>query len=167
MPKPKKWAAYKGIIPAFENEDKKFVQKVDEFKKLELTDKNNKEIALLQDEWDNEKDKLEEQIKLLNIKIAATESLLAERFEQQGIQSTKFDFGNNYTPLFYIKDEPYTKIINKKECIQWLKDNGLDDMNSPVWQSLNALVKERMANGEELPKGIEVFLKTTVVKRKN
>jgi hypothetical protein len=157
----KKWDAFKGKIKPFVNEDKSFIERVANLKR-DLIDLSNTDLAVDIATLRAQKEELDSQIKGINLHLEACQTILAERFENAGIQSLNIkDHGT-----FFLRDEPYTSVQNKQAVMKWLQENDMMEIVAPIWSSLNAIVKERLEKGEKLPDGVEVFLKTTVGVRK-
>lgn len=108
-----------------------------------------------------EKEELESRIQAINIREEALEQLLLIWMEDTGTEKISLADGT-----LYRRREPYVRIADREALIRWVKANDHQDLLSVHYQTLNALVKERMLAGESDPDGIEIFLKTTVVLRK-
>lgn len=162
MAKPRVWEGFKGKLPKWEGDEPEWIEKV-RIEKEKLAGLSRSEIALIQKDLREEKDRLKAREKEVNILYEACQSTLVERLEAQGERSFTLTGGE----LFYLKDEPYTKVVDVNANNQWYVDNGMDEMRTVIWQTQNAIVKERLQNGLPIPEGTEVFLKTTVVMRKS
>lgn len=108
------------------------------------------------------KDALEEQIKVLNIQIAAREQALVSWLEGSGL--TQFKMADGTT--VFIKDSPYSSVEDKDKFIAWIRETGQEALLSVHYQTMNGLVTQRLANGEPEPPGIKVFIKSGINMRK-
>lgn len=161
MAKPKKWESFKGKLPVFVEPDADRRAQILNVKKS-FSDMPNAELMLQMRDLKYEKKELEECLKGKQLILDSIVELLAERFENSGTQSTKIATGE----LFYLSDEPYTKVLDPKQTNEWVIQEGMDELRQVPWQTMNGIVKERLEKGEKLPPGVEVFMKTTVVMRK-
>jgi|SRR5690349_13056798 len=159
----KKWESYRGKLPQYI--DEKFTEDRLEIifeKREQLVDKTNEELLTMFRDKKYEKDALEEKLKDINLELEVFQ-MLVPRFETSSVQSSRLNTGE----LFYLKDEPHVKVTNKEANNIWAIENGLDELRQIPWQTLNALTKERMENGDSTPAGVEIYLKTQVVMRKS
>jgi hypothetical protein len=158
----KKWKHYRGKLPQYI--DEKYVDRIDVIsaKREELANKTNEELQIMFRDKKYEKDQLEADLAIINLELEVFQ-MLVPRFEASSVQSSRLNTGE----LFYLKDEPHVKVVNKEENNNWAIQNGLDELRTIPWQTLNSLTKQRMENGESTPKGIEIYLKTQVVMRKS
>lgn len=161
MATPKTWAAFKGKFPKWRDSNLKFIEKVDE-QKVQYADLTNEVKMQLLKNLKETKKKLEADISEINIGIAAMSELLSDAFISIGTQSTTLSTGE----LFYLKDEPYIKVIDPQKNNEWFKENGMDEIRTVQWQTQNALVKEALKQNKPIPEGIEIYMKTTVEMRK-
>lgn len=160
--KPKAWAGFKGTLPQWEPEDKEWLDKVNEFGQTIAT-KSMIDLATEYRDLRKEKEDKEEEIKTLNIKLEAYNNQLLDRLENSDQENIKLKSGE----LFYIEDTPYTTVVDPDENIKWFEENAPEMVKENVnWSSQNALVKERLKNGQPLPSGAKVFMKSTVKMRK-
>jgi hypothetical protein len=159
--KPKKWAGLKGKFPKWQGDDKSFIEKVSNERK-HLATKKNVEIATIFRDLKERKNRLEEEEKKLNILIEACSSELADRFEAEETQSLKMQSGETFS----LEEVPYAVITNREEANIWFIEQGMDEMRSVPWTSLNAVVKERLEASQPLPAGVDVYFKSTVKMRK-
>lgn len=161
--KPRKWSAFKGVLPTYQNvEDPERIELIQAVKDSIAGDKSveiAKQYAFLK----VEKDRLEDELKAINLQLEARNAVLVERLENDGTQSFKLETGEN----FYLSDEPYAQVRDKVRLNDWFSENGMDELRTVNWQTLSAIVKERLERGDQLPEGCEVFLKTKVVMRRS
>ena len=163
MAKEKKWAAFKGKFQKYRDpkQDSTFFERVATVKK-EIEQVDNAELGRVAGHLKKRKEVLEKEVKQLNIEIEAVQMILTERFENLGLQSLKLANG----ALLYLNDEPYSSVKDREALVKWLKENDMEEMLTPQWQSLNAMVKERLLADLPIPNGVEIFMKTTVNMRK-
>lgn len=82
-----------------------------------------------------------------------------ENFDAQGISSLKIGAEN-----FYIQDEPHCSIKDKEASMSWAEAEA-PQLITLQWNSLNSLVKEQLIAGEATPPGVDVFMKSKIVRR--
>lgn len=158
--KKKKWEGLKGNLPKWQGDDIDYIQKVQGVKTV-LSEKSNKELTEILFTTKSQIEELKEQLSDANLTYDASQRLLAERFEADGTTSIKNELGT-----FYIQDEPYSQVVDKEAINIWIIQNGMDELRQPPWQTLNAIVKQRLENGEPVPPGVDVYMKTKVVMRR-
>jgi hypothetical protein len=160
--KPRKWAAFKGTLPIYQDaEDPERVELLNAIKDSIAGDS----IVNIAENFSNlkkEKTKLEDELKAINLQLEARNTVLVERLENEGMQSLKLSSGEN----FYLSDEPYAQMKDKVRFNDWLLENDMDELRTIHWQTLNGLVKERLEVGEQIPEGVDVFMRTKVVMRR-
>jgi hypothetical protein len=136
------------------NDDGKQRQKVnghkDHYKTLSTTD-----LATEYTKLRDEKDDIEEEIKVLNARITAISELMIEKFEGEEISAIRTQAGY----LVSSKYDPYASVKDKEAFITWVKENGYENLLTIQWQTMNSITKELLENGMAPPDGVEVFLK--------
>lgn len=112
--------------------------------------------VLRYNEAKEDKDRLEEQVSLTNLEIAAIEALILERMEAMGLDNFRSD---GYTYTDYV--EPTAKAVDKRALVAWVKKNDMEEMLSLHSQTLNALVKEQLGpgGGNKIPDGVELGMR--------
>lgn len=135
--------------------DTTFQSKVDE-SKLSYQSLSTAEMARAFGMFRKEKQQYEDGIKKLNVTLEALSQLLVEQMEADTVQKIQLDTGETC----YIQSDPYSNIENRDELIAWLKKHKLASMLTVQWQTMNAVNKERLVNGEAPLPGTKVFLKT-------
>jgi uncharacterized protein YaaN involved in tellurite resistance len=153
-----KYSHLKDNIVRF-SQDQSWQEEIDKLKP-ELTKKSNTELSKHYSDLKDLKEDLEAKIKKLNTEIEACSQILVDRLDEDGIQSFKTDTGT-----FFIKDEPYSTVSDKQAFFKWVKDQGLEDLFTVHYQTMSGMVKERLLNGEELPPGISVYMKSSINRR--
>ncbi len=153
-----KWQNLRGTIEKFQQEPG-WQQAIDlektrfaGFSKLQLCGELNDE--------DLAKKRLEDELHQVNTRREALNQLILDRLEADGDQNIKNAFGT-----FWISDEPYSKVADKQQYLRWIGEQGLEALLSVPYPTTNAQVKARLEAGQELPPGIEVFIKSTVRRR--
>lgn len=131
-----------------------------EFRIRELSDF---QIAQLYQAARNNKEALEAQVSLLNLEIEAYTRLLVTRFEDAGETSKRFDNGIQ----LIISDEPYPIVTSKDNLFAWLENNGMERLDLMQFSAskMSSLVKGSLAEGKELPGGVDIFMKTSLTRR--
>jgi hypothetical protein len=107
----------------------------------------------------DEADELNARVEKLDERVQATEQLIVEVYEAEGIHSLKM-FGGAAVRTDPI---PYASVADKQTYRQWCIQQGLEDQMVLPWPTTTSIVKERLLNGDPEPPGVTVFCKTTVV----
>ena len=131
--------------------------------KMKVRNMPNHLVATVYNALRQKKDKLVEDLSVLELEIEALTQLFVTRFEDEGIQSQRFEDGT----LLSITDAPYPIVKDKLALREWVDKQGLSDMLSLNYQTLASLVKERLSGqvNEPLPNGVDVYMKTTLTRR--
>lgn len=161
-----KWSNLKGDLPRLQVDDQNWQSKVN-FRKTSFNDAEGRTLGLgalgaAFNKVRAEKDELNDQLGDVNISLEALSQLLIDGLEATGLTSIRLEDGSTLT----IKDEPYSKVTDREKYVDWVRAQGLDTLLQVNFMSTNALVKERLENGEEAPDGVEVFMKTSITRRK-
>lgn len=123
--------------------------------------KTNVELSQVFAEAKDEKATLEARIRDMNTIIEAVNQVLVVRLEDDDITSFKTTDGST----FFIKDEPYSSVSDKQAFHKFIKEEGLDDLFTVHYQTMLAMVKERLEKNEEPPPGISVYMKSSIQRR--
>jgi hypothetical protein len=99
-----------------------------------------------------EKAILKEQESELNLKIAAMEQLLDERFKDEDVTNIRVAAG-----MVNVQREPHAKVEDKTKVRVWAIENGLEEMLAIPWQTLNSHTKELLQGGYEPPPGVSLW----------
>ncbi|HEY1645797.1 MAG TPA: hypothetical protein VGF75_05510 [Candidatus Saccharimonadales bacterium] len=108
-----------------------------------------------------EKKRLEALEKAQNLIIAATEQELIEMMESQDFTSVKIDGGMAIS----IKDDIYCTVKDRPAFLSWIGENDMEDLLSVNYQTMSAMAKGRLIEGEPLPTGIETYFKQGITLR--
>ena len=159
---PGKWSGLKTALPKAPIEEG-FQSSVN-LQKQEYIDKGltradqGREFCLLREK----KDTHEEEIRKINVKLEALSQLLIPALESDGMDMFRLETGESLS----IKDEPYASVENKPMFLNWIKSSGLEDLLTVHYQTMSAMVKERLQKGMQVPPGLKVFIKQSIVRRK-
>lgn len=120
------------------------------------------DIAALYAELRQEEKALETQVKELNLRIEAVTQLLVtsqdsgdEAWGQYGASPNSLRLPSGDT--IRVQSEPYGHVVDKEAFRQWCIANGYESQLQLWPTTMNAVTKERLLAGEELPTGVEVF----------
>jgi len=118
------------------------------------------------------KDELSEKMYQLNRHIAAFEQLIAESQEAQAAGWGEYGVKDNALRLptgetIRVQEEPYGQVKDKEAFRQWAIENGYERQLALPWQTINAIVKERLIAGNPEPDGCETFRNRKIVLVKN
>lgn len=110
-----------------------------------------------------QKEEVEQKSAELHLTLTAIEQLLWDRFEAEDIQSLKLEDGSSVS----VQVEPVGKVTNADVFREWAIANGYERSMSLPYQTMNALTKARLLDGDAPPDGVEVNVRTkTVFRRK-
>jgi hypothetical protein len=134
---------------------------------------DTKELAVLcrvYSELRNAKTEIDAVLSEFDLQIEAAAQIIAGRLESLDLTSIKLDSGEN----FILKDEPYVSVKDKALNRDWFAKNDLGELLTVNWQTLNAFVKEILEHPidvttgqpKTLPDGIDIYMKTSISRRK-
>jgi hypothetical protein len=168
-----KWTERTKDLPALEQEDRNWQHEINEAKTLmvrALTDANAgvaPSASMLAEMYKGkrlEKDALAEKEHQINTEIEALTQLIIDAYEEEGVDLLRLKSGGKVST----KVEPYAQVKDRAAYLTWvLKDPDLRQSLSLPWQTTNSLVKHKLEDEEEMPPGIGVFRKTSLVFHKS
>jgi hypothetical protein len=151
-----KWSNLKEKLVKFV-EEPKYQQRIDAMKPLYQPKGREgmfKELAALK----VKKEKVEEQLKDINLRVAAIDQLLVTDLEGANEAAVKTKLGT-----FSLKDSPYPKVVDQRKLLEWVHDNKLDEILTVSYQTMAAMCKDRLQKGEDVMDGVEVYMKTSIL----
>jgi hypothetical protein len=92
---------------------------------------------------------------LLEVVKTAVEEMLADRFENEGLDTLKTDDGITVRH----QPEPYATVVDPDALREWYKAEGMERSLNPAWGTVNALAKQRLLDGLPQPPGVGLFCK--------
>ena len=122
---------------------------------------NDTDLINFYDYQKHSKELLEKELRAVNLSLDALTSILVDRWEDKGLQTVKLADGSSVGLL----DEPYPQVTDKEKLNAWCEANGLKESLNLQWQTLKSVVKNRLENGEVLPPGVEIYMKTSISRR--
>jgi hypothetical protein len=157
-------------LPAFDEEDPKYQDKVDAKKRQLLAGDPENGIAPIRRHASalaehyadvrEYRDLLKQKLKEVNIEVDATVQLLTEQYEAEGITALTLSDG----AVIRLQAEPYAQIKDPAKVREWaLNDPDLRNKVTLHWQTLNGVVKELLLQGENPPEGVEAYTKVKAV----
>ncbi len=102
----------------------------------------------------------EQEVKELKLKLEAAERVLDQQMEATGLDSAVIA-GYRWTP----KVEPYPLVTDKSVLRDWVDSHMPDNLALP-FQTLRSVVKDALEAGDQLPPGVDVFLKRSFSRTK-
>lgn len=109
-----------------------------------------------------EKDVKAAEMAIINIRVAALEQLLcdsqdakAEGWGQYGVAENALRLPDGSTVR--VQAEPYGKVVDKEAFRLWCLENGYERQLQLWPATMNAIVKERLLQGEPEPDGVEAY----------
>jgi hypothetical protein len=91
----------------------------------------------------------------LEVVKTAVEETLADRYENEGLDTVKTDDGITVRH----QPEPYAQVTDPDELREWFKAEGMERSLNPAWGTVNALAKQRLLNAEEPMPGVAIYNK--------
>jgi hypothetical protein len=154
-------------LPRLAPESVPYQERVDEVKK-ELETLNTISLAERYTELRREKDRIKELESLVNLHLEAVTQMLVASQDAGDAGWGQYGVGKNALRLasgdtIRVKSEPYGKVLDKEAFRQWCVANGYERQLQLWPTTTNAITKERLLAGENLPDGIEVFRKDSLV----
>ncbi len=148
-------------LPRIIGEEPAFQQKIDAVKReiVAREPRHASNFALQYAMVRRQKDKLKEELSKLEISLQAYEQLIIEQFENEATKSLTLDDGDNIRT----QPEPYLKVEDKELFRQWCVAQG-HEREMHLWPSTaNAMLKERLLEGEAEMPGTRAYVRTKVV----
>lgn len=162
-----KYAAVLPDLPRLPAADAPYQERVNQHK-MTLNTLDAIKLAELYTEHRREKDRLDDEVKALNLKIEAVTQMLVrsqsdgeEAWGQYGVKDNAIRLPNGDTVR--VKSEPYGQVKDKEAFRLWCIANGYERQLQLWPATMNALAKERRLSGEPDPDGVEVFRKDSLV----
>ena len=128
--------------------------------KDETKDRAPEELVKWWHHWRSEKDKLDEQLKQVNLQLVAVEQLMDTVFEAQGVARVDLTDGRGARREL----SPYPQVRDKALFQEWCVEHGLKNLMHLHPSTATALVKERLEAGLATPDGVEVFVRPKFVR---
>lgn len=154
-----KWSKFKSTLQRYVPEGD-YQDKIDAVKQ-ELSGKDHAWLGERLGELKLGKRNAEAALKVINLEIEAVGQLLLDWMEAHKLSKIELASGG----LVSMKDVPYCSVSNLEALKKWIKDNRMGTLLSVHWQTLNSLVKDALIEGKAVPKGVKVYMKTTVAYR--
>lgn len=170
-----KWTKLKQVYPKMPV-DATYQQKVDAIldseapadilspadkKDLRVRDLSDHQIEQLYNRARDKKESLEAQVSIKGLEIEALTKLLVDRFEDAGETSKTFDDGVQLG----LTDEPYPTVNDSGKLRAWVVKQKMTDLLTLNFQTMKSMVKACLADGQPLPDGVDVFMKTSLTRR--
>jgi hypothetical protein len=146
-----KWAWLKDRFPALPADPSygdAIIAQVEAYRELPLA-----EIAEAYNDCEEEIAERERELKEVKMRREAAERAMHQQMEAAGLDSVTVA-GFKWTP----KVEPYPSVKDKAAFRAWAGEKMPDNLSLP-FPTLKSVVKEALESGEELPPGIDVYLK--------
>lgn len=155
---PSKYAKFKGKLDPWQPEPS-YQERIDK-EKLQYAKLSPTELAQAFMLHDDAKDKAEEIIKGMNLKIEALSQLIVTALEGSDLQSIELQSGMKCS----LDIKPYVSVIDSVEAHAsyeaWLRTAKIKKLLTLNMQRRDALIKEDLEAGRPTPKWAKVFLKT-------
>lgn len=175
MAKTKKYAGLVGVVPkgnpgpTDESGDPVEAELAGKFElavreeRTKLVGKTLPEVVAAYVEARDEKDALNLLLTECNAKVEAYRRAVCDGMEEAGIAAVTLETGESLDS----SPEPYAQVTDRDALRQWAIDNGYMNSLQLPWQTLNAIVKDKLLAGEPEPPGVTAFLKTKLRLRRS
>ena len=153
-----KWSHLVGEVkdfPADPTREGALNARLDELKALPIA-----KLAELYNAADDEKKAIAKREKDINFELEAVTKAIDRRCKEDSLESVVTN-GYRYTP----KPEPYAQVADKPVFLEWALREMRDNLQLHH-STLNAIVKQALETGAELPPGTDVFLKRGIHRTK-
>lgn len=118
-------------------------------------------LAQMYSEIREMKEEAESELHEINLRLEAAAQMLANEFDAQGISTIKLDNGASVQTSTL----PHSVVVDKEAFRLWCIQHGYErDMVLP-WMKTNAIVKERLLEGEKEPDGVEAIARPQIIYR--
>lgn len=152
-----KYSALKGVLEKASPTDLAWQDKVNEVRAT-LPKEDLAALGKGFDEVYLEKKRLQEQLSDINVREAAYEQQLTDAMETAGL--TQFRLTNGV--LLGISDDPSCSVVDKDAWIGYIHKEGMEDLLSVNYMTMNSMVKGMLLNGKPLPPGLKAYMKTGI-----
>lgn len=105
------------------------------------------------------KEAMSRQESITNTIIDAYTEILVNQYEAEGVRSMSLEDGGTIR----WEEQPHAKVIDKTANRKWAIANGMENELQVHWNVLNAIAKELLLNGKDLPDGVELVARPKVV----
>lgn len=103
-------------------------------------------------------DKIKEWQSNVQLLLDAYTELMIDQMEVEGMKAVRLTDGSSVSTY----EEPYGQVKDKEAFRQWCIANGYANQLQLWPATMNAMVKERLMQGQPEPDGVEVFSKTVI-----
>jgi hypothetical protein len=105
------------------------------------------------------KEVMSKQESITNTIVDAYTEILVDQYEVEGVRSVDLEDGGKIR----WEEQPHAKVVDKDANRKWAIANGMESALSIHWNVLNAIAKDLLLKGEELPDGVEMTARPKVV----
>ena len=159
-----KWSKFRNDFEKLPAEAER-AQAIEDLKK-ELVKLSDRDLAEKLMKTRDEQDELKAKTSALEVEKEAMTKVLLERWEAEGVESSRYEG----LGLFSIVDDIYVSVPPEKkpDLFAWLREQGLGDVirEDVPYQTMAALVKERLEGGDPVPEQVKCFIKQTIRRTK-
>jgi hypothetical protein len=85
--------------------------------------------------------------------------LIVDQYENEAVTSLKLEDGGTVR----VQVEPHAKVVDRNANREWAMKNNLENLLALPWQTVNALAKEALLQGEDPPDGVEISARPKIV----
>lgn len=105
------------------------------------------------------KDVLADNMSLTELTLEAYAQILVDAYEVEGVDNLRLEDGTSVR----VQPEPHAQVVDKDAFREWCMKNGLERSLQLMWQTTNALTKERLLNGDTEPDGVQCQVRNKLV----
>jgi hypothetical protein len=105
-----------------------------------------------------EKERLEDLEKAQNLIIETTNQMLVDLLE--GLDASSVKLRNNIT--ISMKDDVYVTVNDKEAFYKWIHEESLEDLLTVNYQTMAAMVKNKLIEAQPIPPGIDTYFKASI-----
>lgn len=98
------------------------------------------------------KKNFEQQEKITNILIEAYEQIMVDQYEAEGMKSIALNDGGSV----WVGREPHAVVTDREANRKWAVKEGLENLLTIPWQTVNALAKKALLDGSAEPDGVDL-----------
>lgn len=106
-----------------------------------------------------EKKRAQDILSCVQVQLDACSELLVDQFEADGITSLKLEDGSSVR----VDVKPYPVTKDREVFRQWCIDDGLQKEMHLAWPTMSSLMCNMLLAGEDIPPGLEAFMKDKIV----
>lgn len=145
-------------LEKFVEDDLDRQERIEEVKQT-IEDRTSGSLARGWRELRGRKSALKEKLSGVQLALDAHQQLIENAYEEDGITSLKFKEGGGVSLEF----APHATVVDREEFHRWCIEEDLTNSLTLPFQTLNALTKDLLLDGKNVPSGVKAFVRTKFV----